>query len=47
MSGFIQTNNVEFIQIDNHEETNKKAVKDLKQQNANILPQRSPNFLNY
>ena len=43
MSGFILINilinNVELIQIDNHEETNKKAVKNLKQQNASILPE--------
>ena len=42
MSGFIVINNVEFIQIDNHEETNKKAVKDLKHQIANILPLSAP-----
>jgi hypothetical protein len=42
MSGFILINNVEFIQIDNHEETNKKAVKDLKNQIANILPLPAP-----
>ena len=42
MSGFILINNVELIQIDNHEETNKKAVKDLRHQIANILPNVNP-----
>ncbi len=36
MSGFILINNVEFIQIDNNEETNKKAVKDLKHQISTV-----------
>jgi hypothetical protein len=31
-----------FIQIDNHEETNKKAVKDLKHQIVNSLPLYAP-----
>jgi hypothetical protein len=39
MSGSILTNNFDiFIQIDNHEQTNKKAVKDLEHQTENVLP---------
>jgi hypothetical protein len=35
--GFILINNAELFQIDNHEEKNKKAVKDLKHQIADSL----------
>ena len=40
--GFIMINNAKFIQIDNLEKINNGAMKNLKLQTADILPQPSP-----